>query len=150
MGRQTFNILILSFVFPFCCLRVSWAQCAGMKGGRGLHGALHAQPGFFGDYSLETIEFVLMSDSDQVLESSPGSWVLVIDDKPAPDPGGQLWAGGKPTGGYGTARPCQTFRFGKALPIKEYFPEARDYRVYWKAATFRSNVIVVRGGPVQR
>ena len=26
------------------------------------------------------------------------------------------------------------------LPISEYFPEARDYRMYWKAAAFRSDV----------
>jgi hypothetical protein len=38
------------------------------------------------------------------------------------------------------------FQFGKALPIREYFPEARDYKTYWKPAAFRSNVAVVRGG----
>lgn len=38
------------------------------------------------------------------------------------------------------------FQFGKALPIREYFPEARDYKIYWKAAAFRSNIAVVRGG----
>ncbi len=54
--------------------------------------------------------------------------------------------GGRPAGGYGTVKPCQTFRFGKALRIKQYFPEARDYRVYWKAAQFRSNTIVIKGG----
>jgi hypothetical protein len=38
------------------------------------------------------------------------------------------------------------FQFGKALPIREYFPEARDYKTFWKPAAFRSNVAVVRGG----
>jgi hypothetical protein len=150
MSRRTFHILILSFAFPFCCIGVSWAQCAEMHDSHRLYAALHAQPGFYGDYSLETVDFVLINDSDQVLESSPGSWILVIDGKAAPDPGGQLWAGGKPAGGYRTVKPCQTFRFGKGLRVSEYFPEAHDYRVYWKAATFQSDVIVVRGGLVQR
>jgi hypothetical protein len=33
-----------------------------------------------------------------------------------------------------------------ALTIREYFREARDYKIYWMAAAFRSNVGVVRGG----
>jgi len=70
----------------------------------------------------------------------------VIDDREVPDRGGQLWMGPKPTGGYGTVQSGSTFQFGKALPIREYFPEARDYKIYWKAAAFRSNVAVVRGG----
>jgi hypothetical protein len=87
----------------------------------------------------------LANDSDHALDSGTSSWVLVIDDKQAPDPGGQLWMGGKPAGGYDTVRPGQTYQFGKALPLKQYFPEPRDYRVYWKAAGFRSNVVVVKG-----
>jgi hypothetical protein len=58
--------------------------------------------------------------------------------------------GPKPTGGYDTVNSGTTFQFGKALPIREYFPEARDYRIYWKAAAFRSNEVVVRGGVTLR
>jgi len=42
--------------------------------------------------------------------------------------------------------PGSTLQFGMTLPISEYFPEARDYKIYWKGAAFRSNVAVVRGG----
>jgi hypothetical protein len=58
--------------------------------------------------------------------------------------GGQLWAAAYRriwNSGSGSM-----FQFGKALPIREYFPEARDYKTFWKPAAFRSNVAVVRGG----
>ena len=131
----------------FCCSTSSWGQpdaCSDSK--RGLHATLNAEPGYYGDPRLETLTFRLMNDSDQVLDSATASWTLVIDDREVPDRGGQLWAGPKPTGGYGTVQSGSTFQFGKALPIREYFPEARDYKIYWKAAAFRSNVAVVRGG----
>jgi hypothetical protein len=43
----------LSFAFPFCCIGVSWAQCAVVKDSQRLHAALHAQPRFYGDCSIE-------------------------------------------------------------------------------------------------
>jgi len=136
----------------FCCSTLSWSQTRDHKpdayadSNRGLHATLNTEPGYYGDPRLETLTFRLMNDSDQVLDSATASWALVIDDREVPDRGDQLWMGPKPTGGYGTVRSGSTFQFGKALPIREYFPEARDYKIYWKAAAFRSNVAVVRGG----
>jgi hypothetical protein len=114
-----------------------------------LHANLRAETGWHGDSRFETLTFQLTNDSDRVLNSATDSWVLVIDDKQWPDPGGQLWMGGKPTGGYDTVSPGQTYQFGKALPLQQYFPEPRDYRVYWKAAGFRSNVVLVKGKATQ-
>ena len=136
----------------FCCSTSSWGParlhkpdaCSDSK--RGLHATLNVEPGFYGDTRLETINFRLMNDSDEVLDSATASWTLVIDDREVPNRGGQLWMGPQPAGGYGTVRSGYTFQFGKGLPIREYFPEARDYKIYWKAAAFRSNVAVVRGG----
>jgi hypothetical protein len=71
---------------------------------------------------------------------------LVIDGQEVPNRGGQLWMGPKPTGGYDTVPSGATFQFGKGLPIREYFPEARDYKIYWKSAAFRSNEVIVKGG----
>ena len=113
---------------------------------RGLHATLNVERGYYGDPKLETLTFRLMNDSDHVLDSSTKSWTLVIDGREAPDPGGQLWMGPRPTDGYDTVPSGSTFQFGKALPIHEYFPEARDYRIYWRAAAFRSNEVVVKGG----
>lgn len=151
MSRKV-RIMLLSFVI----IAISFDACLAQSGteaakacaevGRGLHATLNARAGYAGDLSLETLEFQLMNDSDQTKDSSTESWTLVIDDQDAIDPGGQLWMGGRPSGGYGTVKSGQTFSFGKGLPTKDYFPEARDYKVYWKAAQFRSNTVVVRGG----
>jgi len=111
----------------------------------GLHGKLSAQHGFYGDSRLETLTFYLSNNSDQTLDSSPESWVLVIDDKNVPDSGMMFSSGGGPPGGYKTVLPGHTFIFGKGLPRLEYFPEARNYRVYWKSASFRSNTVIVNG-----
>ena len=146
------SILFWLSALIFCCSTSSWSRirehkpdaCTDSK--RGLHATLNAEPGYYGDLRLEALTFRLMNDSDQVLDSATASWTLVIDDREVPDRGGQLWTGPKPTGGYGTVRSGSMFQFGKALPIHEYFPEARDYQIYWKADAFRSNVAVVRGG----
>jgi hypothetical protein len=151
--RREDRTTALSFGFALaccCCVELlgqsqKHAQLDSSESSRGLHATLNAEHGWQGDGHLETLTFRLMNDSDQTLDSATRSWVLIIDDKQAPDPGGQLWMGGKPTGGYDTVRPGTTYQFGKALPLRQYFPEARDYKVYWKATGFRSNVVVVRG-----
>jgi hypothetical protein len=146
------RILSLSLAVVFCCPALSWSQSGEHKSDvssadkRRLHANLKAERGWYGDPRLETLTFRLTNDSDETLDSATASWVLVIDDREVADRGGQLWAGPKPTGGYGTVRPGETLQFGKGLPLGQYFPEARDYKIYWKAAGFRSNVVVVRGG----
>ena len=84
---------------------------------RGLHATLKPDPGYFGDAQLETLTFRLTNDSDKVLDSTTSSWVLVIDGKQAPDPGGQLWMGPQPAGGYGTVRPGTTYQFGEGTRL---------------------------------
>jgi hypothetical protein len=146
--RKRQRVLSALFVLIFCCSTSSWGQRTPdtpSDSRHGLHATLSAAPGYYGDPRLVTLTFCLTNDSDQVLYSEEKSWTLVIDDHEVPDRGGQLWMGPRPTGGYGTVRPGGTFLFGKALPFREYFPEARDYKVCWKAAAFRSNVVVVRG-----
>lgn len=123
----------------------STTACSETK--RGLHATISAKAGWFGDLKLESLTFVLMNDSDQDLESGEDSWTLIIDDHDVPDPGGQLWRfGPRPGEGYGTVRSGQFFQFGKALPLAKYFPEKREYKVFWKATEFRSNATIVRGG----
>ncbi len=112
----------------------------------GLHAHLEAARGYYGDMRLETLSFHLTNDSDKALDTAKDTWTLIIDGKAAPNPGGQFWMGGQPPGGYRTVSPGTDYRFGKALPWRQYFPEARDYTVYWRAAGFRSNTVVIRGG----
>ncbi len=113
----------------------------------GLQASLTAERGWGEDKTLESVTFCLANRSKAILLSKPETWALVVDGKVAPDPGGMLWiAGGRPPEGYGTVPPSGTIRFGKGLSRAQYFPADRDYRLFWKAAGFRSNVVVIRGG----
>jgi hypothetical protein len=111
-----------------------------------LQATLGAERGYYGDSRLELITFHLMNHARRTLNTEERSWQLVIDGKPAPDPGGQLWTGPRPAEGYGSLDPGRDLRFGEALPLHEYFPEHRQYKIFWRAAGFRSNTVVVNGG----
>jgi hypothetical protein len=145
------KLTVFALALIFCCSTSSRSQSLEPKpddsyNKRGLHATLNAQPGYYGDPRLVTLTFRLMNDSDRVLYSERASWILVIDGQEVPNRGGQLWIGTQTAGGYEIVGSGYTFQFGKGLPIREYFPETRDYKIYWKAAAFRSNIAVVRGG----
>ena len=142
----------ISFALTLCCSTFLLSQPSKRKSDSGtdckcgLHATLNVKDGYYRDPRFEHITFRLMNDCDQILDSATKSWTLVIDEQEASDPGGQLWMGPKPTPGYDLVKPGATVEFGKALPFSEYFPEARDYKLFWKAAGFKSNVVIVRGG----
>ena len=115
-----------------------------------LHGTLNANFGFYGDFRLETLTFRLMNDSNETVDSDPASWTLFIDDRKVSDSYNIFLNGGAPTGGYQKVRSGATYEFGKTLPVAEYFPKDREYKVYWKASGFKSNVAVVRGGSIKK
>ncbi len=118
----------------------------GSGGGTNLQATLKAERGYYGDFRLELITFHLTNHSNRVLSTAESSWQLVIDGEPLRDRGGQLWTGPRPAEGYGSLPPGRDFQFGKALPLKEYFPEHRQYEVFRRAAGFKSNTVVVNGG----
>ena len=74
--------------------------------------------------------------------------MLVIDGKEVADSGMMFANGPRPVGGFGNVPSGTTFEFGYGLPLNEYFPENRDYKVYWKGAAFQSNTVTVHGGSV--
>jgi hypothetical protein len=96
------------------------------------------------------LAFNLMNDSDGPLDSSLKTWKLIIDDKEIKDSDMLFGNGFQPTGGYGTVPSGTTFRFSKGLPLARYFPEARDYKVYWVSGAFKSNTITVKGSKIPR
>jgi hypothetical protein len=113
-------------------------------GCRGLHADITAQ--LTRGYSAPSVQvaFLLLNDSDTTLNPEPESWRLVIDDKPLEDSGILFGNGPAPTGGYGSLGSGRTFQFGKALPILQYFPEQREYRLSWRGKHFQSPTIVTR------
>ena len=112
-----------------------------------LQASLTVERGWGEDMTLESVTFCLANRSKAILLSKPETWALVVDGKVAQDPDGMLWKeGGHPPEAYGMVPPGATFRFGKGLSRAQYFPADREYRFFWKAVGFRSNVVVIRGG----
>ena len=85
--------------------------------------------------------YTLLNDGESPATSSEASWKLFIDGKEVPD----VWGIGLgPSGGYGTLNPGQSYRLGVALELSKYFPEVRDYKVYWMGNGFQSSTITIR------
>jgi hypothetical protein len=115
---------------------------------RGLHAGIKAelvrrdppytQPPFV------QLSFNLLNDGESPANSAEGSWKLFIDGKEVP----RVWDNGlRPVGGYGTLNPGESYQLGIGLELSRYFPEVRDYKVYWTGMGFQSPTITVRITP---
>jgi hypothetical protein len=111
----------------------------------GLHAAIRAelvrrdppytQPPFV------MVSFILLNDGQSPVNSTEEGWKLFIDGKEIDG----VWnSGPQPIGGYGTLNPGESYRFSKELELSRFFPEERDYKVYWKGKRFRSSTITVK------
>jgi hypothetical protein len=54
-----------------------------------------------------------------------------------------------PVGGYGILQPGESYVFGKGLSLSKYFPDEREYKVYWKGKSFQSSTITVKIAPAE-
>ena len=110
----------------------------------GLHAGIRAQ---IIPPSTETpsvmLTFVLLNDSDTPHDVESGSWRIVINGSELNDSGMIFGNGPGPVGGYKVLGPGETYEFGKALPIAEYFLPNGQYKVGWKGAAFQSPRITV-------
>ena len=111
---------------------------------RGLHAAIrgelsppYAHPPFV------QLTFVLMNDSENPINAVEEGWKLVIDGKELKDSDFIICCGPRPAGGWGTLQPGESYEFGVAMERSKYFPEAREYQVYWKGKGFQSSTIIV-------
>lgn len=135
-----------------CLALVAWhvtgAQESKSQGNcTGLHAGITAQlMQVTQGYSEPSVmvEFHLLNDSETAQTTAPESWKIVIDGKELSDSGWIFGNGPGPVGGYGTLANGSTFDFGKALPIAEYFPETKEYRISWKGRYFQSPTVTVR------
>jgi hypothetical protein len=110
----------------------------------GLHAGIRAQiiPPYTDTPSVMLL-FVLLNDSEKPLDVEAGSWRLVRNGKELNDSGMLFGNGPMPVGGYRILKPGESYEFGKALPIAEYFPSNGQYKVSWKGAAFQSPTITV-------
>ena len=132
-----------------CLALVTWhvtgAQEANPQGSCiGLHAGITAE--LTQGYSEPSVmvAFHLSNDSEAAQSTAPASWKIVIDGKELSDSGWIFGNGPGPAAGYGMLAAGATFDFGKALPVVNYFPEAREYRISWKGRDFQSPTVTVR------
>ena len=97
-------------------------------------------------YSEPSVMFTfhLLNDSETAQTTAPETWKIVIDGKELKDSGWIFANGPAPVGGYGTLASGSIFDFGTALPIANYFPETREYRISWKGRYFQSPTATIR------
>lgn len=114
----------------------------------GLHAGIRAQ--IISPYT-ETpsvmLTFVLLNDSDAPVDVESGSWRILIDGSELKDSGMIIGNGPMPMGGYRILNPGESYEFGKALPIVNYFLPNGPHRVSWKGNAFRSPTITVLTTP---
>jgi len=89
------------------------------------------------------LTFVLLNDSETPLDVEAGSWRIVIDGDELKDSGWIFGNGPAPESGYKVLNPGESYAFGKALPIAEYFLPNGQYKVSWKGTAFQSPTITV-------
>jgi hypothetical protein len=110
----------------------------------GLHAGITAQlTEGYSDPSV-MVGFILLNDSESIQDTAPESWEIVIDGKVLKESDWILGNGPMPVGGYGKLAVGANYDFGKALPIAQYFPEKREYKVSWKGKYFQSPTVTVK------
>jgi hypothetical protein len=112
----------------------------------GLHAGIRAQiiPPYT-ETSSVMLSFVLLNDSETPREVEAGSWRIVVNGHELNDLDTQqiFGNGPMPVGGYRVLKPGETYEFGKALSISQYFLPNGEHRVSWKGAAFQSPTITV-------
>jgi hypothetical protein len=114
------------------------------KSCRGLHAGILAQ--IMGP-NIETpnvaLSFILLNDSDAPADVEAGSWRIVVDGADVKDSDYLFGNGPHPVGGYRVLKPGESYEFGIALPIVEYFLPNGEHKVSWRGAGFESSTISV-------
>ena len=110
----------------------------------GLHAGIRSQimPPYTETPSV-MLSFILLNDSDAPVDVEAGSWKIVIDGTDLKDSGMIFGNGPMPGGGYRILKPGESYEFGKALSIVEYFLPNGQHRVSWKGTGFESPTITL-------
>jgi hypothetical protein len=137
-------VVALSLGRPFAAQKTDENGGSLSKSCRGLHAGIRAQiiPPYTETPSV-MLSFVLLNDSETAVDVEAGSWKIIVNGSELKDSGMLLGNGPMPEGGYRVLKPGETYEFGKALSIAQYFLPNGQYRVSWKGVAFQSPTIVV-------
>jgi len=90
------------------------------------------------------LSFILLNDSDSLIDAVDGGWVLIIDGAEVKDSDMIFGNGPAPAGGWGVLKPGESYEFSKGLLLTQYFPHPGEFRISWKGKHFRSSTIKIR------
>ncbi len=138
-------VLMLSLALViFIAQKAPAKKTTSSKSCRGLHAGIRAQ--VMGP-NIETpnvaLSFTLLNDSDASIDVKAGSWKIVVDGTELKDSDYLLGNGPHPVGGYRVLNPGESYEFGIALPIVQYFLPNGEHNVSWRGAGFESSTIGV-------
>jgi hypothetical protein len=151
-GIAAFSIVMVVSLFSLVFGGNSIGQSGTTENGcKGLHAGIRAEvvrrDAPYTESPFVMLSFILLNDADTPLDSSARSWKIVIDGKEQTDSGWIFGNGPQPEHGWGTLNPGESYELGKGLQISKYFPEEREYQVYWKGSGFQSSVVTVKVAP---
>ena len=145
------KILVTMIVATFMTCLV--AQDTPVPGCGGLHAAIRGElvrpDPTTTQQPFVMLDFILLNDSQKPINAVEQGWKIVIDDKELEWSNLIFGNGPGPVGGWGVLAPGESYEFGKGLELSRYFPEEREYRVFWKGKGFRSSTITIRVTPAQ-
>jgi hypothetical protein len=107
----------------------------------GLHAGIRAQVISPNTPSV-VLSFLLLNDSATPVDVEAGSWRIVVNGSELND-SGMIFGNGPMPVGYQVLKPGESYEFGKALSIAEYFLPNGQCKVSWKGAAFQSPTIMV-------
>lgn len=146
--RLSGKMLVAAVVLAATLIPPLAARNEPEKNGGSLHAAIRAelvrrdppytQPPFV------MVTFILLNDGESPVNATEEVWKLFIDGK---EQEGAFNSGPQPIGGYGTLNPGEYYEFGVGLELSRFFPQERDYKMYWKGKGFRSSTITVKVTP---
>lgn len=146
-GKMLVTILAATLIPSLAAQSTSEQSCGGLHAA--IRGELVRRDLPYTEPPFVMLSFILLNDSEKPINAAEDGWRIVIDGKELEDSGYIFGNGPGPVGGWGVLNPGGSYQFGKGLPLSRYFPEEREYRVFWKGKGFRSSTVTVRVTPKQ-
>ncbi|MGA9510323.1 MAG: hypothetical protein WBV55_17020 [Candidatus Sulfotelmatobacter sp.] len=137
-------VVALSLSQPVTAQKTAGTGGSSSSDCHGLHAGIRAQ--IIPENAINTpsvmLSFFLLNDSETAVDVEASSWKIVVNGEELSNSGVLLGNGPEPEGGYRMLRPGETYEFGVALPIAQYFLANGSNKVSWKGAAFQSPTIV--------
>lgn len=147
-GKLLVAMLAAILIPSIAAQNTSEQRCGGLHAA--IRGELVRRDPPYTEPPFVMLSFILLNDSEKPINAAEQGWTIAIDGKVLEDSDYIFGNGAQPHGGWGVLNPGESYQFSKGLPLDRYFPEEREYRVFWEGKGFRSSTATVRVTPPKR